>query len=137
MARVKEITGGAGVPVVYDSVGKDTYEQTLDCLAPLGLMVSFGQSSGAVPPQDLGVLARKGSLFVTRPTLATYIADRRELLAGATELFEAIGAGAIRVEVRQTYRLEDAAQAHRDLEARKTSGSTLLLPEVASIRDPS
>jgi NADPH2:quinone reductase len=135
--RVRELTGGKGVPVVYDSVGQATFSRSLDCLAPLGLMVSFGQSSGAVPPQDLGLLAKKGSLFVTRPTLATYIAERRDLLAAAAELFEAIGVGGIRVEVRQTYRLEDTAQAHRDLEARKTSGSTLLLPEVATTGNPS
>jgi len=135
--RVRELTGGRGVPVVYDSVGQATFARSLDCLAPLGLMVSFGQSSGAVPPQNLGVLAQKGSLYVTRPTLATYIADRQDLLAAAAELFNAIEAGGIRVEVRQTYRLEDAAQAHRDLEARKTSGSTLLLPDVAASESPS
>jgi NADPH2:quinone reductase len=128
VARVRELTDGRGVPVVYDSVGAATWERSLDCLAPLGLMVSFGNASGPVPPQNIGILAQKGSLFVTRPTLATYIAGREELLAAAAELFEAIGAGGIRVEVNQTYPLADAARAHADLEARKTTGSTLLLP---------
>ena len=126
--RVRELTGGRGVPVVYDSVGRATFERSLDCLEPLGLMVSFGQSSGAVPPQNLGVLAQKGSLFVTRPTLATYIAERQDLLAASGELFETIRAGGIRVEVNQTYPLADAARAHEDLEARRTTGSTLLVP---------
>ena len=128
VARVHELTDGRGVPVVYDSVGAATFERSRDCLAPLGLMVSFGNSSGAVPPQDLGVLAKKGSLFVTRPTLATYIAKREDLLAAASELFEAMRAGGIRVEVNQSYPLADAARAHTDLEARRTTGSTLLLP---------
>jgi NADPH2:quinone reductase len=128
VARVREITGGRGVGVVYDSVGRATFDRSLDCLAPLGLMVSFGQSSGPVPPLPLGVLAQKGSLFLTRPTLASYIAERDELLRASAELFEAVGGGAIRVDVRQTYPLAEAARAHADLESRKTMGSTLLLP---------
>jgi len=128
VSRVRELTGGRGVPVVYDSVGQATFEGSLDCLAPLGMLVTFGQSSGAVPPLNLGLLAQKGSLFVTRPTLATYIAKRGDLLQASGELFDAIDAGAIRVEVRQTYPLADVARAHTDLESRKTTGSTLLLP---------
>jgi NADPH2:quinone reductase len=128
VARVREITRGAGVPVVYDSVGRDTFLRSLDCLAPLGTMVSFGQSSGAIDPLDIGILATKGSLFLTRPTLLTYIARRDDLLSSAAELFDAVLSGAVRVEVRQTYPLADAARAHRDLEARRTTGSTLLLP---------
>lgn len=124
--RVKEITDGAGVPVVYDSVGKDTWEGSLDCLAPLGLMVSFGNASGPVPPVNLGVLSAKGSLFVTRPTLMTYIAKRADLVASANELFEVVRSGAVKIEVNQSYPLAEAAQAHRDLEARKTTGSTIL-----------
>ncbi|MEX2631777.1 MAG: quinone oxidoreductase [Tistlia sp.] len=126
--KVKEITGGAGVPVVYDGVGKDTWEGSLDCLSPLGLMVSFGNSSGAVAPVNLGVLSQKGSLFVTRPTLVTYTASRKDLLASAQELFEVVGSGAVKIEINQRYALKDAVQAHRDLEARKTTGSTILLP---------
>ena len=128
VARVKEITGGAGVPVVYDSVGKDTFDRSLDCLSPFGLLALFGQSSGPVPPFDLGQLAGKGSLYVTRPTLLTYAASREDLLATAAALFEVVRSGAVRIEVNQTYALADAAQAHRDLEARKTTGSTVLLP---------
>ncbi|WP_421707908.1 quinone oxidoreductase family protein [Algihabitans sp.] len=124
--RVKEITDGAGVPVVYDSVGKDTWDGSLDCLAPLGLMVSFGNASGPVPPVNLGVLSAKGSLFVTRPTLMTYIAKRADLVASANELFEVVRSGAVKIEVNQSYPLAEAAQAHRDLEARKTTGSTIL-----------
>jgi NADPH2:quinone reductase len=123
--KVKEITDGAGVPVVYDGVGKDTWEGSLDCLAPLGLMVTFGNASGPVPPVNLGVLSAKGSLFVTRPTLMTYTAKRADLVAGANELFEAVTSGAVKIEVNQTYPLSEAAQAHRDLEARKTTGSTI------------
>lgn len=126
--RVKELTEGAGVPVVYDSVGKDTWEGSLDCLAPLGLMVSFGNASGAVPPVNLGVLSQKGSLFVTRPTLMTYTAKRQDLLATANELFEVVQSGAVKIEINQRFALKDAAQAHRDLEARKTTGSSLLMP---------
>ncbi len=126
--RVQEITDGRGVPVVYDSVGRDTFERSLECLSPLGLMVSFGQSSGPVPPLALGILAQKGSLFLTRPTLATYIARREDLSAAAAELCEAVISGGIRIEIGQTHPLAEAAQAHRDLEARKTTGSTLLIP---------
>ena len=128
VARVREITGGNGVPVVYDSVGKDTFEGSLDCLAPLGTLVSFGNSSGKVPPFDSGILAQKGSLFFTRPTLMTYTAKREDLVASAAELFEVVASGAVEVEVRQSYPLSEAAQAHRDLEGRKTTGSTVLLP---------
>ncbi len=124
--RVQEITKGAGVPVVYDSVGKDTFTASLDCLRPRGLMVSFGQSSGAIPPFSPGVLATKGSLFLTRPTLATYTGTREELVATANQLFDVVLKGAVKIEVNQTYPLNQAAQAHRDLEARKTTGSTVL-----------
>jgi NADPH2:quinone reductase len=127
-ARTRELTGGRGVGVVYDSVGRATFDASLGCLAPLGLLVSFGQSSGPVPPLEIGRLAQKGSLFLTRPTLATYIAGRDDLLAASRELFEVVESGAVRVEIGQTYPLRDAAQAHRDLESRKTTGSTLLLP---------
>lgn len=125
---VKEITKGAGVPVVYDSVGKDTFMKSLDCLRPFGVMALFGQSSGPVPPVDLGILAQKGSLYVTRPTLMTYVAKRPDLERAARELFEVVGSGKVKVEINQTYPLAEAARAHRDLEARKTTGSTLLLP---------
>ncbi|NBC96978.1 MAG: zinc-binding dehydrogenase, partial [Deinococcus-Thermus bacterium] len=128
VARVKEITGGAGVPVVYDSVGRDTFDGSLDCLAPRGMLVLFGQASGPVPPFDLGKLAAKGSLYVTRPTLFVYTAQRADLERTAAELFKVVGDGTVRIEVNQTYALADAAQAHRDLEARKTTGSTILLP---------
>jgi NADPH2:quinone reductase len=126
--RVKEITGGKGVPVVYDSVGKDTFMGSLDCLQPRGLVAMFGNGSGPVPPFDLGVLAAKGSLFVTRPTLMTYTAKREDLEAAAAELFDVIKSGKVKIEINQTYALKDAAQAHRDLEGRKTTGSTVLLP---------
>lgn len=126
--RVREITGGAGVPVVYDGVGKDTFASSLDSLAPLGLMVTFGSSSGPVPPVDVAVLSAKGSLFLTRPTLFTYTAKRADLLASATDLFDVVRRGAVRIAVNQTYPLREAAQAHRDLEARRTTGSTVLLP---------
>lgn len=126
--RVREITHGQGVAVVYDSVGKDTFMGSLDCLQPLGMMVSFGNASGPVPPFEPGILAAKGSLFFTRPTLMTYTAKREDLVASAGELFYVVGSGAVNIEVRQTYPLADAAQAHRDLEARKTTGSTVLLP---------
>jgi NADPH2:quinone reductase len=126
--RVRELTGGAGVPVVYDSVGKDTFEGSLDSLAPLGMLVSFGNASGPVAPFEPGILAAKGSLFFTRPTLMTYTAKREDLVAAAEELFDVVGSGAVRIEVNQTYPLAEAAQAHRDLEARKTTGSTVLLP---------
>jgi NADPH2:quinone reductase len=126
--RVREITKGEGVPAVYDSVGKDTFMTSLDCLRPFGVMALFGQSSGPVPPVDLGVLAQKGSLYVTRPTLMTYVAKRADLDWAARELFEVVGSGKVKIEINQTYPLAETAQAHRDLEARKTTGSTLLLP---------
>ena len=125
--RVKAITGGTGVPVVYDSVGKDTFMGSLDCLKPRGLMVSFGQSSGAIPSFVPGVLATKGSLYLTRPTLATHTGTREELVATTNELFEVVQKGVVEIEANQTYPLKEAAQAHRDLEARKTTGSTVLL----------
>ena len=124
--RVEEITGGKKVPVVYDSVGKDTFLKSLDCLAPLGVAALFGQSSGAVEPLNLGLLAAKGSLYVTRPTLNTYAAKRENLVAMANELFEVVKSGAVKIEVHQTYPLKDAAKAHADLAARKTTGSTVL-----------
>ena len=125
VARVNEITKGAKLPVVYDSVGKDTFMKSLDCLRPRALMVSFGQSSGSVGPIDLGIFAQKGSLFFTRPTLFTYAAQRSDLLAMAKDLFDAVLSGAVRIEVNQTYKLRDAAEAHRDLQSRKTTGSTV------------
>jgi NADPH2:quinone reductase len=126
--RVREITGGQGVAVVYDSVGQATFMGSLDCLRPLGMMVSFGNASGAVPPFEPGILAAKGSLFLTRPNLMTYTAKRADLLASAAELFEVVASGAVKIEVRQTYPLAETARAHRDLEARQTTGSTVLLP---------
>jgi NADPH2:quinone reductase len=125
--RVEEITDGKKVPVVYDSVGKDTFLKSLDCLAPLGVVALFGQSSGAVEPLNLGLLAQKGSLYVTRPTLFTYAAKRENLVAMANELFDVVKSGAVKIEVHQTYPLKDAAKAHADLAARKTTGSTVLL----------
>jgi NADPH2:quinone reductase len=127
-AKVKELTGGAMLPVVYDSVGRDTFMTSLDCLAPLGLMVSYGNASGPVPPVDIGILAAKGSLFLTRPTLATYTAKRADLVAAAQELFEVVLSGAVKVRVNQTWPLKAAAEAHRALEARQTTGSTVLVP---------
>jgi NADPH:quinone reductase len=126
VARVGELTGGAKVPVVYDSVGKDTFMKSLDCLRPLGMMVLFGQSSGAVAPFDPNILAGKGSLFLTRPSLGAYTASREDLVATARDLFDVVKSGAVKIEVNQTYALRDAAQAHRDLESRKTTGSTVL-----------
>ncbi len=126
--RVREITGGAGVPVVYDSIGADTFMDSLACLRPLGTMVLFGAASGPVPPFDIGLLAKMGSLFLTRPTLFTYSAQRADLLAMAAELFDVVAGGQVKIEVNQRYALADAAQAHRDLEARRTTGSTILLP---------
>ena len=126
--RVREITGGEGVPVVYDGVGKDTFMGSLDSLRPLGMLVTYGNASGPVPPFDLLLLSQKGSLFVTRPTIVHYTAKRADLEALGTELFDVVGSGKVRIEVNQTYALKDAAQAHRDLEARKTTGSTILLP---------
>ncbi|TAK84056.1 MAG: quinone oxidoreductase [Betaproteobacteria bacterium] len=126
--RVKAITGGKGVPVVYDSVGKSTWEGSLDCLRPRGLMVSFGNASGAVPPVNLGILSTKGSLYVTRPTLATHIATRADLVERSNNLFEMVKSGKVKIETTGRYKLADAAQAHRDLEGRKTTGSIVLLP---------
>lgn len=126
--RVREITGGAGVQVVYDGVGKDTFMGSLDSLAPLGMMAIFGNASGPVPPLDLLLLSQKGSLFVTRPTLVTYTAKRADLVAGSAELFDVVGKGAVKIAVNQTFPLADAAEAHRALEARATTGSTVLLP---------
>ena len=128
VARVREITDGEGVPVVYDSIGKDTFMKSLDCLRPLGLMVSFGQASGPIGAFDTGLLAAKGSLFLTRPTLMTYTANREDLLASAGELFDVVMSGAVKIEVKQTYPLAEAARAHQDLEARRTTGSTVLIP---------
>ncbi|TMG95829.1 MAG: quinone oxidoreductase [Betaproteobacteria bacterium] len=126
--RVKEITGGKGVPVVYDSIGKDTFPGSLDCLKPRGLFVSFGSSSGPIAAFDIGLLLQKGSLFATRPSIAGYAVTRQDLLRMADEMLALVKAGKIVSEARQTYALKDAAQAHRDLEARKTTGATLLLP---------
>jgi len=128
VARVKDITGGAGVPVVYDSVGQTTFLKSFDCLAPLGMMVSFGQSSGTVASFDPGLLAAKGSLFLTRPSLMAYTAKRADLVASATELFEVVASGAVHIEIGQTFPLAEAAEAHRALEGRRTTGSTLLIP---------
>jgi NADPH:quinone reductase len=126
VARVAELTQGRKLPVVYDSVGKDTFYKSLDCLAPLGLMVSFGQSSGAIGPVDIGILSAKGSLFLTRPTLNTYTATREDLLTAARELFQVVESGAVKITVNQTYPLSEAARAHRDLEGRRTTGQTVL-----------
>jgi NADPH2:quinone reductase len=126
--RVKAITKGKGVPVVYDGVGKDTFMDSLDCLSPLGLMVSFGNASGPVAPVNIGILATKGSLFLTRPTLVNYTSTREELLTAARELFSVVKKGVVKIKVNQTYPLRNASQAHADLESRKTTGSTVLLP---------
>ena len=126
--RVRELTGGEGVPVVYDGVGRDTFAGSLDSLSIRGMMVSFGNASGPVPPFDPLLLSQKGSLFFTRPTLGHYTANRDELLALGTELFALVTSGQVKIEINQTYALADAANAHRDLEARKTTGSTILLP---------
>lgn len=128
VARVAEITAGKKCDVVYDGVGKDTFMKSLDCVRPLGTIALFGNASGKVEPFDLGILAAKGSLFVTRPTLDTHVAKREELVATANELFDVVGRGIVKIEINQTYALKDAAQAHRDLEARKTTGSTVLVP---------
>jgi NADPH2:quinone reductase len=128
VARVKEITGGRGLKVVYDSVGKDTFVRSLDCLRPFGLAVNFGNASGKVPPIDVGVLAAKGSLYMTRPTVFTHIATREGTQAMADDLFAVVQSGAVTIRIDQRYPLADAAQAHRDLEARKTTGSSVLLP---------
>jgi NADPH2:quinone reductase len=126
--RVKEITKGKKVPVVYDSVGKSTWEGSLDSLQPRGLMVSFGNASGPVSPVNLGILSQKGSLYVTRPTLATYIAARADLVKRANDLFNVVKSRKVKIEITARYKLEDAAQAHRDLESRKTTGSVILTP---------
>ncbi|MDJ0956231.1 MAG: quinone oxidoreductase [Arenicellales bacterium] len=128
LEEVRRITDGAMLPVVYDSIGRDTFDRSLDCLRPLGTMVLFGQSSGKVPPLDVGVLAAKGSLFLTRPTLMTYTAQHEDLVTAAGELFDVVAQGVVKINVHQTYALKDAGQAHIDLEARKTVGSTVLLP---------
>ncbi|TDV12136.1 quinone oxidoreductase family protein [Paraburkholderia caballeronis] len=127
-ARVREITNGAGVPVVYDSIGKDTYVKSLDCLAPLGMFVSFGNASGPLPPIDSSEFAGRGSLFFTRPTLFTYIAKRDDYEAMSAELFDVIASGKVKTSINQRYPLEDVATAHADLEGRRTTGSTILLP---------
>ncbi|MEM5423224.1 quinone oxidoreductase [Paraburkholderia sp. BR14263] len=127
-ARVREITNGAGVPVVYDSIGKDTYTKSLDCLAPLGMFVSFGNASGPLPPLDSSEFAGRGSLFFTRPTLFTYIAKRADYEAMAAELFDVVSSGKVKTSINQRYALKDVGQAHAGLEARKTTGSTVLIP---------
>nr|WP_294546038.1 quinone oxidoreductase [uncultured Rhodopila sp.] len=127
-AEVKRITGGAMVPVVYDSVGKDTFAASIDCLAPLGLMVSYGNASGPVPPVDISMLGAKGSLFLTRPTLATYTSKRSDLERIAADLFDVVGSGVVKIQVNQTFSLKDAGLAHAALEGRKTTGSTVLIP---------
>jgi NADPH2:quinone reductase len=128
VAEVKNRTKGKGVPVVYDGVGRDTFMKSLDCLRPFGVMVTFGNASGAVEPMNLGLLAAKGSLFVTRPTLVTYTATREDLLATARDLFRVVKSGAVKIRIEQTYPLKDAARAHADLHGRKTTGSTVLIP---------
>ncbi len=128
VARVKDLTNGAGVPVVYDGVGKDTWDQSLDCLRPRGLMVSFGNASGAVPPIALGDLSAKGSLYVTRPTLFHYTMTPEDLRETAADLFEVVGSGAVAVHIKQTYPLKEARRAHEELEARRTTGAGLLIP---------
>ena len=127
VVRVREITNGEGVAAVYDSVGKDTFEASLKCLRPFGLLISFGNASGPVPPVELGLLAQNGSLYITRPTLATHIAKRSDLEFMADELFDIVQAGIVKIDINQRYQLRDAAQAHRDLETRKTTGSSILL----------
>ncbi|MBP8134226.1 MAG: quinone oxidoreductase [Zoogloea oleivorans] len=126
--RVREITGGEGVPVVYDSIGKDTFMDSLACLRPLGMMVTFGNASGPVAPFDPGLLGKMGSLFLTRPSLFAYTARRADLLAMAAELFSVVASGQVRLSINQRYPLHDAATAHRELEARRTTGSTILIP---------
>lgn len=126
--RVKELTDGQGAHVVYDAVGKDTFMKSLDSLRPMGMLVYYGQSSGPAPAIDPGLLGKKGSLFLTRPSLMTYTAKREDLVTSATELFDTVITGKIKIEINQTYPLQEAAQAHRDLEARKTTGSTVLIP---------
>lgn len=128
VARVRELTGGEGVAVVYDSVGGETFLKSLDCLRPMGMLVYFGQSSGPAPDINPALLGKKGSLFLTRPSLMAYTAKREDLLASAADLFAAVTSGVVRIEINQEYPLREAAQAHRDLEARRTTGSTILLP---------
>ena len=128
VARVRDLTGGQGATVVYDSVGRETFLKSLDCLRPMGMLVYFGQSSGPVPAFDPALLGKKGSLFLTRPSLMAYTAKREDLLSSAADLFATVTSGVIRIEINQTYPLCDADQAHRDLEARKTTGSTVLIP---------
>ena len=128
VARVNEITGGRKVPVVYDSVGQTTFMKSLDCLQPRGLMVSFGQASGVVPPFSINILSGKGSLYLTRPTLATYTARREDLEASARRLFDVLASGAVRCEIQRKFKLADAAEAHRALGGRETTGSSILLP---------
>ena len=127
-AKTKEITGGNGVAAVYDSVGEATFMKSLDCLRPMGMMVFFGQASGPVAAFNPSILAAKGSLFLTRPSLMAYTAKREDLLDHARDLFEVVESGVVKIEIKQTYPLAEAAQAHRDMEARKTTGSTILIP---------
>ena len=128
VAEVKRITDGKLCDVVYDSVGKDTFPGSLDCIRPLGLFACFGQSSGPIPPFDLSILAKKGALFASRPTLFVYIAKRQDLEASAAALFDVVSSGAVKIRINQRYALKDAAKAHADLESRKTSGTTILIP---------
>jgi NADPH2:quinone reductase len=128
VARVKDITGGKLCSVVYDGIGKTTFPASLDCISPLGMFVSFGASSGQIDAFNIGLLQQKGSLFATRPTLNTYAAKRADLLAIAQGLFDVVGSGAVKIPINQKYALRDAAQAHRDLEGRNTTGSSILLP---------
>ncbi len=136
VARVKELTGGRGVDVAYDSVGKDTFPGSLDCIKPRGLWVSFGNSSGPVPPFEIGILAQKGSLYATRPTLFTHIATRKALLETAGDLMDMVSLGKVKIQVSKTYPMAEAAQAHRDLESRATTGSVVLLADYATRRVP-
>jgi len=128
VAKVRELTGGAGVKVVYDGVGKDTFEKSLDCLSPLGLLASFGSASGAVPPFAVATLGAKGSLYLTRPTLFTHLATRENTQAMADDLFAMVASGKVKIAVERHYKLADAVQAHRDLEARRTTGASVLVP---------
>jgi NADPH2:quinone reductase len=128
VSRVREITGSEGVPVVYDSVGKNTFPGSLDCLSLFGLFVSFGNASGSVPPFELGLLSAKGSLYVTRPMLATYTAARADLEATAKDVFDVVLSGKVKIEINHTFALRDAQQVHRDLESRKTTGSIVMVP---------
>jgi NADPH2:quinone reductase len=128
VARVREITGGKGVPVVYDPVGKDTWERSLDCLSPLGLLVTFGNASGPVPPVNLGVLAQKGSIYVQRPTLGSYVSSREAAQAMSDDLFHMVSSGQVKIPVERRYPLADAARAHQELEGRGTTGAGVLLP---------